>query len=1132
MYISPVQDHQAAFPPLPLLDTRADLGDVLERENKTVGVELGVQRGTVRLSDCTDVTPALVSGEFAAEVLSRWPKCRKYYLVDLWTHQDNYNDTANVATDAQEAYMNEAKDKLRHWQDKTVWMRMLTSDAAREIPDNSVDFVYIDARHDYCGVSEDLSLYWPKLRVGGIMAGHDYLTDTEMKDIQPHTDWSLCSDGTRHSGAVKKAVSDFVRAPVGTFLLPRNNPTLRQCPAMGVDALFYFAMAILLLAAELKKCSAGGAGLALSFDGVDDFLYVIDSASPSLLDFLAGDYTLEFWYQQRDSQEQPAIALQVIVQQVTLSGARIFVVTNERYQLGALSSNFGFEVYASCAFLEGIENCPQKYVPHHFAFTCAISPPLTKQECTGYLDGNHVFNQTFDNPPFADDQKNPLTFGTHLDVSSKEKKHFNIFSGLIDEVRFWRGCRSEAAIRATQNLTGPAVREWIADGANAALMVNENPLGSPAVVDLYMQLSFDNPDEPMVLRGGGITQSRPEYEGSPFVLTGGKTFVLAREDVLQDLSIPQSLSPSTVDALHFSLPTTQNVLQLQVERRDNGFRQLLSAVNGVMIADRLTYDLNSVWMRAGSQGEETLDGLAMNVSAFGDTVCTTMGNPVQYVVQVKPEQPPVAGGSYAVRLFGNEGYITAPIGWNGHKVCLDGGNVIFQFRMASGKKTLIVNEMRHTLPQHIAFSWALVNKTADVCDEDTLWEIRVYSNGTRLPVSMTDNYVTAHKSMRTAVKPECNSGETLHLPTFGQDWDKGGVSGLKPSDFISGEYSEIRVWKGMRSDEQIAQFWNKRLNGDEEDLYIYYPVTSEHHEFVHLTSRTHPTGTFVIAALMHTDEDLERVPTESTESVLRNYASTGAALDGTLWCVSSASNCKPFQRTGFEVAKSRMHALAGYSLSIEVESSTNRVLPLDALDPDNLSLRPYSPAIDTVTVNITRFPDDMCGALFVNGTQIGTGGATVQIESQQVEFRAATGTSTEECSTVVQYVALDQVGGKSLHEASVEITVLPKGPQLISAQGMDAKSSPEEGVQMHDLLILEFDMATNAPQIESFDAFRRFVDISNTSWGDTSILQMKGVWSTLAESRVLSVEFTQLNETDPPGGNYTRTLRCLAIMQS
>jgi hypothetical protein len=30
-------------------------------------------------------------------------------------------------------------------------------------------------RHDYCGVKEDLENYWPKLKRGGIIAGHDYL---------------------------------------------------------------------------------------------------------------------------------------------------------------------------------------------------------------------------------------------------------------------------------------------------------------------------------------------------------------------------------------------------------------------------------------------------------------------------------------------------------------------------------------------------------------------------------------------------------------------------------------------------------------------------------------------------------------------------------------------------------------------------------------------------------------------------------------------------------------------------------------------------------------------------------------------------------------------------------------------
>ena len=47
--------------------------------------------------------------------------------------------------------------------------------AVTRFEDNSIDFVYVDARHDYKGVLEDLRLYWPKVRQGGILAGHDYL---------------------------------------------------------------------------------------------------------------------------------------------------------------------------------------------------------------------------------------------------------------------------------------------------------------------------------------------------------------------------------------------------------------------------------------------------------------------------------------------------------------------------------------------------------------------------------------------------------------------------------------------------------------------------------------------------------------------------------------------------------------------------------------------------------------------------------------------------------------------------------------------------------------------------------------------------------------------------------------------
>eukprot|EP00976_Prorocentrum_cordatum_P081698 1184517-Prorocentrum_minimum.AAC.4 len=46
--------------------------------------------------------------------------------------------------------------------------------------DGSVDFVYLDARHDFCAVREDMEAYWPKVKCGGIMAGHDYMSADEV----------------------------------------------------------------------------------------------------------------------------------------------------------------------------------------------------------------------------------------------------------------------------------------------------------------------------------------------------------------------------------------------------------------------------------------------------------------------------------------------------------------------------------------------------------------------------------------------------------------------------------------------------------------------------------------------------------------------------------------------------------------------------------------------------------------------------------------------------------------------------------------------------------------------------------------------------------------------------------------
>lgn len=47
-------------------------------------------------------------------------------------------------------------------------------DAVELFQDNSLDFVFIDANHTYEAVKEDITTWYPKVRSGGVLSGHDY----------------------------------------------------------------------------------------------------------------------------------------------------------------------------------------------------------------------------------------------------------------------------------------------------------------------------------------------------------------------------------------------------------------------------------------------------------------------------------------------------------------------------------------------------------------------------------------------------------------------------------------------------------------------------------------------------------------------------------------------------------------------------------------------------------------------------------------------------------------------------------------------------------------------------------------------------------------------------------------------
>jgi len=53
-------------------------------------------------------------------------------------------------------------------------IKMKSENAVMLFHDNTVPVVYIDALHTYDGVNDDIWRWYPKIRKGGYLAGHDY----------------------------------------------------------------------------------------------------------------------------------------------------------------------------------------------------------------------------------------------------------------------------------------------------------------------------------------------------------------------------------------------------------------------------------------------------------------------------------------------------------------------------------------------------------------------------------------------------------------------------------------------------------------------------------------------------------------------------------------------------------------------------------------------------------------------------------------------------------------------------------------------------------------------------------------------------------------------------------------------
>jgi len=103
-------------------------------------------------------------GDFSSEILSRTDP-DTLHLIDWWKTSGHSHGFEMV----QSRFESEIE------KEKVEVHRGLSTDVADHFPANYFDWIYIDTDHSYETTRDELQKYAPKVKSGGIIAGHDYM---------------------------------------------------------------------------------------------------------------------------------------------------------------------------------------------------------------------------------------------------------------------------------------------------------------------------------------------------------------------------------------------------------------------------------------------------------------------------------------------------------------------------------------------------------------------------------------------------------------------------------------------------------------------------------------------------------------------------------------------------------------------------------------------------------------------------------------------------------------------------------------------------------------------------------------------------------------------------------------------
>lgn len=114
-------------------------------------------------------------GEYA-EMLCKHNPDLHLYGVDPWQvsvyEPEEIKAGVTVAQEQYDEYYQRTLRRLSPYDFTAI--RKTSMEALKDFADNSLDFVYIDANHDFVNFTNDLHFWIKKVRYGGIISGHDF----------------------------------------------------------------------------------------------------------------------------------------------------------------------------------------------------------------------------------------------------------------------------------------------------------------------------------------------------------------------------------------------------------------------------------------------------------------------------------------------------------------------------------------------------------------------------------------------------------------------------------------------------------------------------------------------------------------------------------------------------------------------------------------------------------------------------------------------------------------------------------------------------------------------------------------------------------------------------------------------